>query len=106
MASKEQILEKIKILIVREFDDPNDAFNFFDKDQDGTLNRSEIKDLLKEAEVNRFLRSIVTEAMIAELDKSEDEELGWEEFEGAISKLMDEHGDAIAAADAVTDPEA
>ncbi len=98
MPSKEQILEKIKILIVREFDDPNEAFNYFDKNGDGSLNRGEIKSLLKEAKVNRFIQGIVADALINELDASEDESLGWAEFDSAIAKLMEgDQGEAIAS---------
>jgi len=99
MASKEEILEKIKILVVREFDDPNDAFNFFDKDSDGVLNRNEIKALLKEAKINRFLQGIVADALIKELDNSDDEQLGWAEFDSAIAKLIGTHGEMIASTD-------
>ena len=48
MASKKKILNKIRILITQKFDSPEDAFNFFDKDSDGKLNRKEIVKLLKE----------------------------------------------------------
>ena len=92
MAGKEEILEKIKILVVREFDDPNDAFNFFDKNGDGFLNRGEIKALLKEAEINRFIQGMVSDALIKELDKSDDEQLGWAEFDMAIQKLLGSDG--------------
>jgi len=97
MPSKDEILDKIKILIVRQFDDPSEAFTYFDKDGDGKLDRSEIKTLLKEAQINRFLQGIVAEALISELDSSEDEELGWEEFESAIDKLIGDDADEVDA---------
>ena len=56
MGAKESILRKIRILITNQFDTPEEAFSFFDSDKDGRLKVSEIKRLLKDAEVNGFLR--------------------------------------------------
>jgi len=44
-----------------------------------------------------FLQGVVTDAMIEELDKSDDEMLGWAEFDDAINKLMGDQGEAIAS---------
>ena len=52
MGAKESILRKIRILITNQFDTPEEAFSFFDSDKDGRLKVSEIKRLLKDAEVN------------------------------------------------------
>jgi len=87
MSSKEEIVEKIKILIHRQFDNPQDAFAYFDKDADGALDRSEIKDLLKEAKINRFLAPLVSDKIIEALDKTDDEALAWDEFEAVLKDL-------------------
>ncbi len=87
--SKEQeILDKIKIVLTQQFEDPQQAFNFFDKDGDGTLNKKEIEALLKKAEVSGFIRGLVANKLISKFDESNDENIGWEEFEAAVSGLV------------------
>ena len=87
--SKEQeILDKIKIVLTQKFENPEAAFSFFDKDGDGTLNKKEIEKLLKEAEVSGFIRGLVASKLIEKFDNSEDENIGWEEFETAVSGMV------------------
>ena len=88
MASKKQIYSKLKILISREYDDPQKAFEFFDKNKDGSLERKEIKELLKRADVSRFLSGIVASKMIQSLDKSDDKMVSWKEFKKVAKELM------------------
>lgn len=87
MGAKENILRDIHTLISKEFSTPEEAFLNFDKDKDGALNKDEIKDLLKEAGVNSFLRGLVAEEMIKGYDKSGDETINYEEFKVAIAEL-------------------
>ena len=63
------------------------AVNFFDSDKDGRLKVSEIKRLLKDAEVNGFLRGIVASELLKGYDNSGDDTINWEEFKIAISEL-------------------
>ena len=90
MASKKEVLGKIKILITRKFKNPKDAFNFFDKNGDGTLEYSEIKKLVKKAKVNRFLSSVVANKILRGLDKDKDKKLTWKEFSKAAKVLLSE----------------
>ncbi|WP_282044436.1 EF-hand domain-containing protein [Winogradskyella flava] len=90
MGRKEEILNKIQILITNHFSTPEAAFAFFDKDGDGKLTKNEIKDLLKEAEINGFLRGIVSSKLIEGYDKDGDELIDWEEFKFAIDEISDE----------------
>jgi len=90
MASKKQILNKIKILITQKFENPEDAFAFFDKKGDGYLEKKELVTLVKEAKVNRFLSGAVASALIKELDKDKDAKLDWQEFRKAAKKLIAE----------------
>ena len=90
MASKKEVLGKIKILITRKFKNPEDAFNFFDKNGDGTLEYSEIKKLVKKAKVNRFLSSVVANKILRGLDKDKDKKLTWKEFSKAAKVLLSE----------------
>ena len=90
MATKESILNKIQILITNHFNSPEEAFNFFDKDSDGKLNRKEIVKLLKEAEINGFIRGIVSKKLIEGYDKSDDKLIDWEEFKAAVDEIADE----------------
>lgn len=90
MATKKQIYSKLKILISREYEDPQKAFEFFDNNKDGSLERKEIKALLKKAEVSRFLSGIVASKMIQSLDKSDDKKISWKEFKKVAKELMDD----------------
>lgn len=87
MGAKENILRKIRILITNQFDSPEDAFKFFDSDNDGRLKKTEIKKLLKSAAVNGFIRSVVANELLKGYDKSSDETINWEEFKLAIEEL-------------------
>ncbi|NNF18963.1 MAG: EF-hand domain-containing protein [Flavobacteriaceae bacterium] len=90
MASKEDILNKIQILITHHFATPEEAYRYFDKDSDGKLKREEIIELLKKAEINGFIRGIVANKLIEGYDRSGDEYVDWEEFKAAISKIAKE----------------
>ncbi|PQJ68504.1 MULTISPECIES: EF-hand domain-containing protein [Polaribacter] len=87
MGTKEKILEKIHGLINDKFQTPTEAFQFYDKDKDGSLNKDELKDLLKNADISSFLRGIVANELIKGYDKSGDEAINLEEFKIAISEL-------------------
>ena len=60
---------------------------FFDKDGDGKLTKGEIVELLKKAEINGFIRGVVSSKLIEGYDKSGDELINWDEFKEAISKI-------------------
>ncbi|PWH82985.1 GTP-binding protein LepA [Algibacter marinivivus] len=87
MASKKSILRKIQIVITKHFDTPEDAFNFFDKSGDGKLSKKEISRLLKEAEINGFIRGIVTSKLIEGYDKDGDGYISWKEFKVAVNEI-------------------
>lgn len=87
MGAKENILRKIRILITNQFDTPEEALRFFDSDKDGKLKKSEIKKLLREAEVSGFLRGIVANELLKGYDKNSDDKISWEEFKVAIAEL-------------------
>ncbi|KOY51222.1 EF-hand domain-containing protein [Polaribacter dokdonensis] len=87
MGAKENILRDIHKLITTKFATTEEAFIAFDKDKDGALNKDEIKDLLKEAGVNGFIRGMVAGEMLKGYDKTGDETINKEEFTIAISEL-------------------
>jgi Ca2+-binding EF-hand superfamily protein len=87
MGAQEDILSKIQILITNHFSTPEQAFNYFDKDKDGTLTKGEILELLKKAEINGFIRGIVSSKLVEGYDTSKDDLIDWEEFKVAISKM-------------------
>lgn len=87
MGAKENILRDIHKLITTKFATTEEAFIAFDKDKDGALNKDEIKDLLKEAGVNGFIRGMVAGEMLKGYDKTGDETINREEFTIAISEL-------------------
>ena len=88
MASKKEILKKIRILITQKFNSPEEAFKFFDKDKDGYLTKKELKVLVKEANVNRFLSGTVASKMIESLDKDKNKKFNWKEFKASVDKLL------------------
>ena len=89
MATKESILNKIQILITNQFNSPEEAFAFFDKDGSGKLKRSEVVRLLKEAEISGFIRGIVASKLVEGYDSSGDELIGWDEFKQAVAEIED-----------------
>lgn len=90
MASKKDILKKIRILITQQFDTPEAAFSFFDKDQDGYLTKKELKKLVKDARVGKLLSGIVAGKMIEGLDKDKNNKFDWKEFRKAVDSLISE----------------
>ena len=90
MATKESILNKIQILITNHFETPEEAFNFFDKDGNGKLDRKEITKLLKEAKISGFIRGIVAKKLIEGYDSNLDDYVDWEEFKRAIDEIANE----------------
>ena len=100
--TKKEILKKVRILITQHFNDPLDAFNFFDKNSDGYLEKGELKKLIQKAEVNKFLSGIVARKMLDGLDQDENQKFDWREFRKAVNKLLKEekkkgHADASPA---------
>lgn len=87
MSAKEDILKKIQILITNHFRTPEEAFRFFDENANGKLSKSEIKNLLKEAEISGFIRGIVSSKLIEGYDKDGDELINWAEFQAAINEI-------------------
>lgn len=87
MASKKAILKKIQIVITNHFETPQKAFDFFDKDGNGKLSKTEIANLLKEAEISGFLRGIVSSKLIEGYDKDNDEYINWKEFKAAVDEI-------------------
>lgn len=90
MAGKKEILGKLKILITQKFDSAEDAFSFFDKNGDQKLNKSELVDLIKNAEINGFIAAMVAKKLLSEMDEDDDRKFSWREFKKAVKKLMDE----------------
>ncbi|WP_452222444.1 EF-hand domain-containing protein [Lacinutrix salivirga] len=90
MSTKETILKKIEILITNHFDTPENAFAFFDSNGDGKLTKSEIKKLLKQAEINGFIRGVVASKLIDGYDKDGDDLINWSEFKAAIDEITED----------------
>lgn len=90
MASKKEILNKIRILITQEFDSAEEAFNFFDKNKDGYLTKKELKKLVKNAKVNSMISGVVATKMIEGLDADKNKKFDWKEFKAAVDSLIKE----------------
>ena len=89
MASKKEkaILKKLKILLTQQFNDPEAAFAFFDKNNNAALNRDEVKTLLKSAKVSSFISSIASSKLIEKFDHSQDKVINWKEFKKAVKGI-------------------
>jgi len=94
MASKKQILNKIKILITQSFATPQEAFEFFDKNGDGYLSKKELKKLVKSAKVNSLISGVVADTMLKGLDEDMNKKFDWREFKKAAAKLIDDSNEA------------
>ena len=90
MANKKEILNKIRILITQQFSSPLDAFNFFDKNQDGYLTKKELKKLVKSAKVSGLISGLVATKMIEGLDTDKNKKFNWQEFKQAVDNLIKE----------------
>lgn len=87
MASKKSILRKIQILIINHYETPEEAFEFFDKNGNGSLAKKEIVKLLKQAEINGFIRGLVSSKLIDGYDKDGDDFINWKEFKAAVNEI-------------------
>ena len=90
MANKKKILNKIRILITQKFDSPEAAFKFFDKNEDGFLEKKELKKLVKTAKVSGLISGMVAGKMIKGLDKDKNKKFDWTEFKSAVDSLLSE----------------
>ena len=88
MEGKKEVLKKIKILISQQFETPEAALNFFDKNADGHLEYGEIKNLIKKAEVSKFISGLAASKILEGMDKDDDEKLNWVEFKEATKSLL------------------
>jgi len=88
MASKKKLFKKLRILLTQEFDTPKAAFEFFDKNGDGKLERRELKSLIKSAGASGFISGIASKKMIKGLDEDGNKALSWSEFKKAVDTLL------------------
>ncbi|TYB69428.1 EF-hand domain-containing protein [Bizionia gelidisalsuginis] len=88
MSTKEVILNKIQILMTKNFDSPEKAFQFFDDNGDGKLSKKEIINLLKDAEISGFIRGVVAVKLIEAYDKDTNGSVSWSEFKFAIDEIL------------------
>jgi len=90
MPSKKEILEQVKNLISNQFESAEAAMEFFDKNNNGLIEKNELKELLKQSGTGRMWRGLVAGKMLGGLDKDSDKKLNKEEFMKGISALMNE----------------
>jgi Ca2+-binding EF-hand superfamily protein len=84
--TKEKILENIEVLMRSKFETPQQAFKYYDSDNDGLLTKSDFKNLLKEANVSSIIRGLVAEFMMNSFDQNNDRTVSWTEFQEAIKE--------------------
>ena len=65
------------------------AFESYDSDHDGSIDKTELISLLKDADVgNAFTRTTWATKIIERLDKSADARIQWQEFESVFKALV------------------
>ncbi|MGK0412346.1 MAG: Ca2+-binding EF-hand superfamily protein [Polaribacter sp.] len=84
--TKEKILENIEVLMRSKFETPEEAFHYYDRDNDGFLTKDDFKILLKEAEVHVIIRGLVAEFMMQSFDQNSNKTVSWKEFQEAIKE--------------------
>lgn len=89
MATKDIILGKLQTLIINDFNNPEAAFAFFDKDGNGSLSKKEIVRLLKKAEISGFIRGFVASKHIEGYSKDGDAQVSWDEFQAALNGIKE-----------------
>jgi Ca2+-binding EF-hand superfamily protein len=89
MATKDMILSKLQTLITEDFNNPEAAFAFFDKDGNGSLSKKEIVRLLKKAEISGFIRGFVASKLIEGYSKDGDAQVNWDEFKAALDEIKE-----------------
>lgn len=96
-ATAEQVREvqaKIDGLIAERFG-PGEwsaAFVAFDRDRDGHISRSELRDIFAEAGVGNFLtRGAWTSGVLDALDKDRDGRVSWDELQAVLADRRDPH---------------
>jgi len=87
MSKKKEILNKIKIVLTQQFENPEDAFAFFDGDKSGELSSKEVKKLLEKSKISRFLRGMVTTELLKKFDENESKTISWKEFKRAVKDI-------------------
>lgn len=85
--NKKIIIQKIKILIIRNFAPPEEAFEYYDNNNDYSLSVKEMIQLLKDADVRRILRKTVVNKLIEGLDENANEKIEWHELEKLVQYL-------------------
>ena len=66
------------------------AFRMFDTDGDGSISREELKAVFGGGHVNQRDEAVWDEIM-AEVDKNQDGEISFEEFEEGMKKVISQH---------------
>jgi Ca2+-binding EF-hand superfamily protein len=84
--TKEKILINIEALMRSKFTNPKEAFNYYDANDDGFLDKKDFKYLLKEAKVSPIIRGLVAEFMMQSFDQNGDQKVSWIEFQEAIKE--------------------
>ena len=74
-------------MITNHFNSPEEAFDFFDKGGDNKLSKGEIVKLLKQAEINGFIRGLFASKLIEGYDSDCDGLVNWKEFKIAIDEI-------------------
>lgn len=86
-----ELQEKIKALLLRKYgstsrESMEKLFKSYDKNKNGDIDKSELEQLLKDADIgNGLTRGMWASGIIEKLDSGRDKSISWKEFDSAIS---------------------
>lgn len=86
-----ELKEKITALMLRKYGDTSresmeKLFKLYDKNRNGNIDKTELEQLLKDAEVgNGFTRGAWVSGIIKKLDSDRDRSISWREFDSVIN---------------------
>lgn len=86
-----ELQDKIKALLLRKYgntarESMEKLFKEYDKNKSGDIDKGELEQLLKDADVgNGFTRGAWANGIIEKLDAGRDKQISWREFDSVIS---------------------
>ena len=86
-----ELKDKIKALLMRKYgstsrESMEKLFNLYDKNRNGNIDKAELKELLKDADIgNGITRGAWADGIVKKLDTGADKSISWKEFDSVIN---------------------
>lgn len=88
---QQQLVEKIQALLQKKYGNTEEAsmkklFETYDANADGKIDKNELTQLLKDADIgNSLTRGAWVKGIMEKLDQNADKAISWDEFKGATT---------------------